>query len=105
MTPDELDSLSLDGADYETEVPGSAVRPYHGLPDPRDLKAFIPGTVVDVRVREGERVSEGQVLLLLDAMKMHNEVCSMVDGRVSQVLVARGDRVEKGQLLVRVDMV
>ena len=97
------ENLCIDSAMYETEIPRNSLRPYQGLPDARDLKAFIPGTVVDVRVREGDRVSAGQILLLLDAMKMHNEVCSAVDGRVAQVLVIRGDRVEKNQILVRLD--
>jgi biotin carboxyl carrier protein len=96
----DLDRFTIDGTDYETEVPRDRFRPFPGLSDPRDVKAFIPGTVVDVRVKEGEKVSPGQVLLLLDAMKMHNEVCAGLQGRVRQVLVSRGDRVEKSQLLL-----
>lgn len=102
MDPD--DRLFIDSTEYETEIPRNSMKLYGGLPDNRDVKAFIPGTVVDVRVREGERVSAGQILLLLDAMKMHNEVCSGVDGRIAQVLVTKGDRVEKNQILVRLDL-
>lgn len=101
---DPEDRLFIDSTEYETEVPRNSLKTYGGLPDSRDVKAFIPGTVVDVRVREGERVSAGQILLLLDAMKMHNEVCSGVDGRIAQVLVTKGDRVEKNQILVRLDL-
>lgn len=97
------DILTIDSADYETEVPRDRLKPFAGMPEKRDLRAFIPGTIVDVRVREGEKVSPGQVLLLLDAMKMHNEVSSEISGRVRQVLVVKGDRVEKNQLLIGLD--
>jgi biotin carboxyl carrier protein len=99
----DFERLTIDQTEYETEIPRNSLRPFGGLPDCRDIKAFIPGTVVEIRVREGERVSEGQIVLLLDAMKMHNEVCSSMTGRVAQVLVARGDRVEKNQILIRLD--
>jgi biotin carboxyl carrier protein len=97
------DILTIDSADYETEVPRDMLKPFAGMPEKRDLRAFIPGTIVEVRVREGEKVSPGQVLLLLDAMKMHNEVSSEISGRVRQVLVVKGDRVEKNQLLIGLD--
>lgn len=99
----DIDRLFIDSTEYETEVPRNSVKQYAGLPDGRDVKAFIPGTVVEIRTREGDRIASGQVLLLLDAMKMHNEVCSSVGGRVSQLLVAEGDRVEKNQILVRIE--
>jgi len=94
------DTLPIDSTEYDTEVPRDRLKPFSGMPEKRDVRAFIPGTIVEVLVREGEKVSPGRVLLLLDAMKMHNEVCSEITGRVRQVLVARGDRVEKNQLLV-----
>ena len=96
-----LGKLNVDYTEYTTEVPEGAVSPYRGSTDLREVRAVIPGTVVEVRVSEGSSVGEGAVLLLLDAMKMHNEVCAEVDGTVEEVAVKDGDRVEKGQLLVR----
>ncbi len=93
--------LIIDDTHYETEIPDKALGRGRGLPDPEMVRAFIPGTIVEVMARAGARVGEGDTLLLLDAMKMHNEVCSPFDGTVRDVLVSRGDRVEKGQLLVR----
>jgi biotin carboxyl carrier protein len=98
---DGLGRLNIDYTEYTTEVPEGAVSPYRGSTDLGEVRAVIPGTVVEVRVSEGSRVGEGAVLLLLDAMKMHNEVCAEIDGRVEEVAVEAGDRVEKGQLLVR----
>ncbi|NLP06391.1 acetyl-CoA carboxylase biotin carboxyl carrier protein subunit [Candidatus Fermentibacteria bacterium] len=101
--PMDREELEVDSTRYETEIPRRSLRPFPGLPDRREVRAFIPGTIVEVRAREGERVSPGQVLLLLDAMKMHNEVCSEIQGRVRSVMVRRGDRVEKNQILVSLE--
>jgi len=96
----ESRKLVVDDTEYMTEVPEESVRPYKGLPDPSEVRAFIPGTIVEVRVGRGDTVEEGQVLLLLDAMKMYNEICSRIRGRVSEVMVSENDTVVKDQLLV-----
>jgi len=96
-----VSKLVIDDTAYETEIPGNALRRGRPAADPEIVKAFIPGTIVAVRTKTGERVREGDTLLLLDAMKMHNEVCSAVNGVVRELLVTTGDKVEKGQLLVR----
>ena len=93
--------LVIDDTAYETEVPENSLKRGRPAADPEVIKAFIPGTIVAIRAKAGDKVREGNVLLLLDAMKMHNEVCSAVNGVVRDILVTTGDRVEKGQLLVR----
>lgn len=95
------DILVIDDTTYETHIPRNALRRGGARPDPEAVKAIIPGTIVEIRVKPGDRVREGDTLLLLDAMKMHNEVCSPVNGTVRELATARGDRVEKGQLLVK----
>jgi biotin carboxyl carrier protein len=66
------------------------------------LKALMPGRVVDVLVQEGDRVREGQGILVLSAMKMENELKSPADGIVRVVYVKKGDVVEAGASLVEV---
>tara|TARA_B110000003_G_scaffold271352_1_gene305411 strand:- start:3689 stop:5671 length:1983 start_codon:yes stop_codon:yes gene_type:complete len=63
----------------------------------------MPGTVIAVQVASGEQVSAGQVLAIIEAMKMEHSVVSPHDGLVSEVRVAIGDKVEGGELLVVVD--
>ena len=60
----------------------------------------MPGTILDVKVNVGDTVSNGQVLVLLEAMKMENEICAPADGKVLSVNVKKGDAVDTGALLV-----
>jgi biotin carboxyl carrier protein len=63
----------------------------------------MPGKVVSVRVAPGDEVEPGQVLVVLEAMKMEHQVTAPEAGVVSEVLVAVGEQVENGALLVVVD--
>ena len=67
------------------------------------LLAPMPGQVVDILVREGEEVKEKQGLIVLEAMKMENELASPKSGRVGEIRVARGDRVDPGKVLMVVE--
>jgi len=64
------------------------------------IKAPMPGLVMDVLVGENQKVSTGDVLIILESMKMENEVRAPCDGRVNRVRVRPSDTVEKGQTLV-----
>ena len=60
----------------------------------------MPGSVLQVRVSAGDQVAAGQVLLVLEAMKMENTVSAPAAGRVEQVLVEVGRQVQRGEPLV-----
>ena len=62
--------------------------------------APMPGKVVELRVAEGDTVQAGQVLMIMEAMKMEHSVTAPQDGNVAQLLVAAGDQVEADALLV-----
>ncbi len=63
------------------------------------INAPMPGNILAVNVKEGDVVKKGQVLMVLEAMKMENEIMSGVDGTVTSVCVTKGATVETGAVL------
>ena len=80
------------------EAPVVAAAPVAG--DGLRVDAPMPGTILKVNVAPGQAVKEGDVLLILEAMKMENEIMASKAGTVSQVLVSKGSTVETGAPLV-----
>lgn len=64
------------------------------------VKAPMPGTILKVNVTQGQKVAEGAVLCVLEAMKMENEILAPKAGTVTQVLAAKGATVDTGAPLV-----
>lgn len=64
------------------------------------IKAPMPGTVLGVKVSNGQAVRRGDVLLILEAMKMENEICAPGDGTVTQIRVQAGTTVNTGDPMI-----
>lgn len=64
------------------------------------VAAPMPGNIVRVDVKQGDTVKAGQILIILEAMKMQNEIVAPKDGTVAQVVVKTGDKVDTGAALV-----
>ena len=64
------------------------------------VKAPMPGNIIKVNVKPGDAVKKGDVLVVLEAMKMENDVCAPEDGTVASVEVAKGATVETDAVLV-----
>ena len=67
-----------------------------------EVVAPIQGNVIDVKVKVGDKVKKGDVLLLIEAMKLENEVNSPSDGEVVEVIVSKGQQVTTKQLLLKI---
>jgi len=66
------------------------------------LKAPMPGLVISIPVEDGQMVVQGDVLVILESMKMQNELKSPRDGKISRIRVKEGDNVERKQTLLSV---
>lgn len=64
------------------------------------VSAPLPGNILAIQVKEGDAVKEGQVLVLIEAMKMENEVMAPADGVVKQIAVTKGAVVATGDTLL-----
>lgn len=66
-----------------------------------EIKAPMPGLVLNVMVEEGQEVNKGDNLLVLEAMKMENIIKSPSSGNVKKIRVNKGDKVEKNEILIQ----
>ena len=76
-------------------APAPAVAPVAG----EAVTAPMPGNILKVNVTEGQAVKEGDVLVVLEAMKMENDIVAPEDGTIASINVANGDAVESGAVL------
>ena len=102
--------VTVNGQTYQVEVPqtkaqGPRVAMAPAAPETqkggtKNVNSELPGTVTKINVADGQRVKRGDVLLIIEAMKMANEIVSEVDGTVQRVAVTQGQSVNQGDLLV-----
>ena len=67
------------------------------------IHAPMPGIIIDLEVKQGDKVKEGDSILILEAMKMENSIKCPKDGIVKSVHTQKGDAVEKGKLLIELE--
>jgi pyruvate carboxylase subunit B len=103
-------TLWLDGYRFEVEAIDERTRAIRelagatsGPAGPAPLKAPMPGLVVRINVVAGDQVQAGQGLVVMEAMKMENELRATAAGRVKAVLAKPGTAVEKGALLIELE--
>ena len=66
------------------------------------VKAPLPGLIIDVKVSEGQKVKAGQNIVVMEAMKMENQIQATTDGTVKKVFVKKGDNVAEGNAMVEI---
>lgn len=101
--------VNVNGTAYEVTVelleegqapaPKTAAAPEAPAGSGEQVKSPMPGTILSVNVQNGASVKKGQVLMVLEAMKMENEIMAPCDGKISDLTVQKGSSVESGALL------
>ncbi len=96
--------VSMDGCAHLLEKPDAqrATRP-GDQPNSNEIRSPMPAQVQEIRVSNGEIVQKGQIILLLEAMKMEIRVQAPYSGRIKQLLVGMGETVNRDQPLVEMD--
>ena len=112
VTKSDKDLLvSIAGEEFEVtlkdefEHRSATASPRHTGLDSEEIRAPMPGVVVCVEVEEGQEVSAGSAAVIVEAMKMQNEISAVTAGKVRQVLVREGDVVDSRQVLVVIDRI
>ena len=102
--------VTVNGQTYQVEMPQTracgprpamaGAAPVAQAGGPKNVVSELPGTVTEVKVGAGQHVKRGEVLLVIEAMKMANDIVAEVDGTVQRVAVSNGQSVNLGDLLV-----
>ena len=97
---EEMDASAAKRAPAAAPAPAPAVKPAAApVGAGTKVNAPMPVTILDVKVQAGQSVKRGQVLVILEAMKMENEIQAPCDGKITGVNVRKGDSVETAALL------
>ena len=93
--------LTVEGVQYRTLLTKKyEQREKYTDPDTRFVKAFISGGICEIFVEKNQKVNAGDQLLILEAMKMRNEIRAEFDGEIKEIHVKQGENVIKNTLLV-----
>lgn len=99
----EFKTLVVQGAVYKTNYTWKFEnRVNWEAPNPNHIYSFIPGTIIDIFVKPKEKVKEGQTLLLLEAMKMQNQVRMPFDGEIVKIHVKKDDVIPRKFLMLEI---
>ena len=95
VTAEKAPAQATDAASHSADitVPAGAAQ----------MTAPMPGTILDIKVKQGDKVKKGDVLMILEAMKMENEIVSPQDGIVATVNITKGSSVNSGDLLLSIN--
>lgn len=107
-------NITVNGTTYAVEVeeesrvttaaapvtPVASAAPIAPVTGGEAITAPMPGTIVDIKVVPGQFVKVGEIVVVLEAMKMENEITALADGVVDKVVVAKGTAVNPGDVLI-----
>lgn len=103
----ELDKeqiIVVNGTEYLTTYNKKYInRKVWSEPNLNHIMSYIPGTIVDIQIKEGQVVEAGGVILTLEAMKMNNSIQMPFDGKIVKINVEKGQKIPKNFLMVEIE--
>jgi biotin carboxyl carrier protein len=100
----KMETLVIGGVTYKTQLTEKFVnRSIWKKPNEKMIKAYIPGNILEIFVKEGQKVKKGEKLLILEAMKMRNVIATPVSGKIKAIHAKKGIMVPKNELLVEIE--
>jgi len=106
MEEKDFKTLVIQGAVYKTKFTKKFEnRVNYETPNENLIYSFIPGTIVDIFVKTGQKVKEGETMLLLEAMKMENQVRMPFDGKIVKIHVKKDEIIPKRHLMIEIQAV
>ena len=69
----------------------------------KEIRSFIPVSIIDIFAKSGQKVKAGEIVLILEAMKMYNKVEMPIDGIIKEIHVKKGDRIPKNMVMVTIE--
>ena len=99
----ELKNLIVQGAVYKTTFTKKFEnRTNYETPNENLIHSFIPGTIIDIFIKTNQKVKEGETLLLLEAMKMENQVKMPFDGVIKKIHIKKGEVIPNRHLMIEI---
>lgn len=96
-------TLVVQGAVYQTTYTWKFEnRVNWEAPNPNHIYSFIPGTIIDIFIKTRQKVKEGETLLLLEAMKMQNQVRMPFDGEIVKIHIKKDEIIPKKHLMLEI---
>jgi len=100
-TPKVVQQSTVMSTDYHPSTARTASPTFTPVPSSgTSIKSPLPGVILEINVREGDRVKIGQKLMVLEAMKMENNIDSDIEGTVKSIVKQKGDSVLEGDVLI-----
>jgi biotin carboxyl carrier protein len=99
----ELKDLIIQGVVYKTTFTKKFEnRVNYETPNKNLIHSFIPGTIIDIFIKPKQKVKEGETMLLLEAMKMENQVKMPFDGEIVKIHIKQGEIIPNRHLMIEV---
>jgi len=101
---EKYESFRVYMAEYKTLITDKFRKNQHWRPpNENHVLAVIPGTILKIFIKEGQKVQAGQSLLILEAMKMENHITMPFDGKVKKIRIHEGALVTKNEVMVEIE--